>query len=58
MIKKLTISQVLVYYDIPELFLAKDEVGTNFICLLVSYEDDEIILEFDDVKLLVVEKTS
>ena len=43
MIKKLTISQVLVYYDIPELFLAKDEVGTNFICLLAIYEDDDLL---------------
>ncbi len=32
--KNLNISQILVYYDMPELFIATDEVDTNFICLL------------------------
>lgn len=40
---KLKIMQILVYYDIPEIFIATDEVGTKFICLLVD-DDDESFL--------------
>ena len=40
MLKKLNISQILVYYDMPELFIATDEVDTNFICLLVDLNDN------------------
>ncbi len=36
MAKILNISQILVYYDFPEIFLAKDIVGTNYLCLLVD----------------------
>lgn len=43
MIIKLKIMQILVYYDIPEIFIATDEVGTKFICLLVD-DDDESFL--------------
>lgn len=37
--KQLNISQILVYYDFPEIFLAKDIIGTNYICLLVDVQD-------------------
>lgn len=40
MAKILNISQILVYYDFPEIFLAKDNVGTNFLCLLVDANED------------------
>jgi len=43
MTKKLQILQILVYYDIPEIFIATDEVGTKFLCLLVDAELDSII---------------
>lgn len=43
MIIKLKIMQILVYYDISEIFIATDEVGTKFICLLVD-DDDESFL--------------
>ena len=36
MTKQFKISQILVYYDLPELFIANDEVGTKFICLLTG----------------------
>jgi hypothetical protein len=42
MTKILHLSQILIYYDIPEVFIAKDEVGTNFLCLLVSVEQNDI----------------
>lgn len=38
--KKLNISQILVYYDMPELFIATDEVDTNFICLLLEVTEN------------------
>lgn len=34
--KTLNLSQVLVFYDVPEIFLATDSVGTQFLCLLVE----------------------
>lgn len=43
MSKQLQILQILVYYDIPEIFIATDEVGTKFLCLLVDF-DEEIVL--------------
>lgn len=43
MIKKLKIMQILVYYDIPEIFIATDEVGTKFICLLVDDRDHSFV---------------
>ncbi len=43
MTKKLKIMQILVYYDIPEIFIATDEVGTKFICLLVDDDKDSIL---------------
>lgn len=38
MSKNLTISQILVYYDYPEIFTAFDDVGTNYVCLLTGTE--------------------
>lgn len=38
--KQLNISQILIYYDLPELFIATDEVGTNFICLLSDFTNN------------------
>ncbi|MEO6133735.1 MAG: DUF6575 domain-containing protein [Ginsengibacter sp.] len=38
--KKLNISQILVYYDMPELFIATDEVDTNYICLLLEVDEN------------------
>lgn len=42
MIKQLQILQILVYYDVPEIFIASDEVGTKFICLLVDLDQRSI----------------
>jgi len=39
MIKQLNISQILVYYDFPEIFVAVDSVGTNYLCLLVATDN-------------------
>lgn len=41
--KQLHITQILVYYDIPEIFIATDEVGTKFICLLVDIDKESIL---------------
>lgn len=38
--KKLNISQILVYYDMPELFIATDEVDTFFLCLLLEVTEN------------------
>ena len=40
MTKYLNISQILVYYDFPEIFVAIDSVGTNFLCLLVATDNE------------------
>lgn len=42
---ELQVSQILVYYDIPEVFIATDEVNTKYICMLVD-ADEESILHF------------
>ena len=39
MVKQLNISQILVYYDFPEIFVAVDSVGTNYLCLLVATDN-------------------
>jgi len=39
MTQRLTISQILVYYDFPEIFVAVNDVGTNYLCLLISTDD-------------------
>ncbi len=38
--KLLQIQQILVYYDIPEIFIATDEVDTKYLCLLVDIDKD------------------
>ena len=40
MTQRLTISQILVYYDFPEIFIATNQVETTFLCLLVSTEQE------------------
>ena len=42
MTKRLKILQILVYYDFPEIFIAIDEVGTNYLCLLVNTSQGNI----------------
>lgn len=37
MVKSIEITQILVYYDLPELFLGKDRVGTKYIFLLLDF---------------------
>src|SRR5215204_3147130 len=39
--KFFTIRQILLMYDVPELLLVKDEVDTNYLCLLVSKTEQE-----------------
>jgi len=41
--KQLHILQILVYYDVPEIFIATDEVGTKFLCLLVDVDNESIL---------------
>ena len=36
----LNISQILVYYDFPEVFIAVDSIGTNYMCLLVATDNE------------------
>ena len=38
--KHLKILQILVYYDIPELFIATDVVDTTYVCLLLELSDN------------------
>lgn len=40
---QLHILQILVYYDIPEIFIATDEVGTKYLCLLVDADNESIL---------------
>ncbi len=40
--KQFNISQILVYYDFPEVFLAKDTIGTNYLCLLINDENQQL----------------
>lgn len=39
MIAKIEIERILDYYDVPQLFLGRDVVGTKYLCLL--YDDNE-----------------
>lgn len=43
MSKQLHILQILVYYDIPEIFIATDEVGTKFLSLLVDVDNESML---------------
>lgn len=38
--RNLKISRILVYYDLPHVFTAKDQVEAIYLCLLVSLEED------------------
>lgn len=38
--KLLAVSRILVYYDHPQVFIAKDNVETNFLCLLIEEGED------------------
>jgi len=38
--KLIHISQILAYYDVPELFLGKDNIGTNYLCMLIEKDND------------------
>ena len=33
---KVFLKDILLFYDIPQLFVARDEVGTNYLCMLVE----------------------
>lgn len=39
--RQLNIKRILVYNDFPELFLGKDNIGLDYICLLVKYDIEE-----------------
>ena len=41
--KLLNISEILFYYDLPMIFLAKDNVGIDYLCMLVNNEDQTYI---------------
>lgn len=41
--RQLKIGQILVYYDFPHVFTAKDEVGMDLICLLVDLAEDDML---------------
>lgn len=38
---KLKILSTLIYYDVPHLFIARDMVGTNYLCLLIDDSDEQ-----------------
>lgn len=38
--KTYEISQILVYYDVPELIVSTDKVGTKYLCLLIEENED------------------
>jgi len=42
--KEIKIQQILIYYDVPQLFLGTDIVDTNYLCLLTTF--DEISAEY------------
>lgn len=37
---KLRLIRTLVYYDVPQLFIAEDENGVRYLCLLYSVEEN------------------
>lgn len=39
-ILSLTVDKILVYYDLPQLFIAKDQIDSRYICLLVDSETE------------------
>jgi len=38
--KKLRITRILEYYDVPQLFVAEDVIGLRYLCLLYDIADD------------------
>ena len=38
--RKLTITRILEYYNVPQLFIAEDVIGVRYLCLLYNIEDD------------------
>ncbi len=38
----LTVDKVLIYYDLPQLFIAKDQVDSRYICLLVESDSEYV----------------
>lgn len=38
--RKLKIIKILVYYDVPQLFIAEDAIGVRFLCLLHDIAND------------------
>lgn len=40
--KKFNISQILVYYDIPEIIVSTDNIGTKYLCLLLEEHTDHL----------------
>lgn len=39
-ILKLSVDKILIFYDLPQLFIAKDQIGTRYVCLYVESESD------------------
>lgn len=50
---ELKISRVLVYYDVPRLFIATDEILTKFLCMAIS-EEEYILLPSSSEKIYKV----
>ena len=38
--RNLTINRILEFYDVPQIFVAKDIMGINYLCLLYNHADD------------------
>lgn len=38
--RKLTLKKILDYYDFPQIFVADDAMGTNYLCLLFAHDSD------------------
>lgn len=45
------IERILIFYDIPQLFVAQDSIGTKYVCLYV--EENEINLEYNYVAISI-----
>lgn len=37
---RLRLSEILDYYDVPQIFVAQDAVGTQYLCLVHDYDED------------------
>jgi len=38
--RKLTLKKILDYYDVPQIFVADDAMGTSYLCLLFDHDSD------------------